>query len=57
MRGFSDLHNGLCKFRLVDACIKRSGIDNMARRIKSEILRKYQNREEYVRCLKNKRVD
>ena len=55
--GLSDYQVLLCKFSLVGTCIKRRGVVDGARRIRSEKLRKHQFIEEYARSLEGKRVE
>ena len=53
-RGISDYRVVLCKFRLVGTLIKRRVVVGVARRIRSEKLRKLQYRKGYARSLQRK---
>ena len=46
-----------CKVRLLGTWIKRRGVADGPKRIKSEKLKEHQYREEYARSLERKRVE
>ena len=56
-RRLSGHHVVLCKIKVLGTWIKRRGVVDRARRIRSEKRREHQYREEYARSLEGKIVD
>ena len=56
-QGVSDHHEVLCKFRLVEAWIKRREMVVWDGRTRSKKLKEHQYREGYIRSLEVKRVE